>query len=73
MKRLIFFSILFALFCSSAFSLNIWLTLDKSQEQPMMKIMHQFLPDAKVRVFYWDGGLEQMSKLIRKDQAPMSC
>lgn len=62
-------SILFILL-SFVFSSEIWFTIDTSQNEEMKKISQAFFPNDIIRVFYWDNGLKEMTKLIKAGHKP---
>jgi hypothetical protein len=69
MKRL--FLVLVGIFImSSSFGLDIWLTLDPSQEQQLKQHVSKYFPQANIRVFYWDTALPQITKLIKHKKYP---
>lgn len=55
---------------SCSFGLDIWLTIDPSQEVQVKKHITHFLPQSNIRVFYWDSALPQITKLIKKKKYP---
>ena len=67
-KKLIIFLSLFLI--SIAFPLDVWLTLDKSQEEKVLPIVKRFLPKANISVYYWETALPQMISKINKHQLP---
>ena len=65
------FSILFGIIIMScSFGLDIWLTVDPSQEAQVKQHVTHFFPQATIRVFYWDTALPKITKLIKKKKYP---
>ncbi len=61
--------IIFLLF-SYSFSLELWLTIDKSQEAATQKLVKKYFPQANVTYFYWDTALNQITKKITQNKLP---
>ncbi len=62
--------ILFLLLLAFTYSSEIWFTVDKSQNDQILKISQEFFPNDEIKIFYWDTGLKEMSKLIKKGVKP---
>lgn len=61
---------LFVLLLSFSFSGEIWFTIDKSQNEQILEISKEFFPNDKIKIFFWDTGLKEMTKLIKKGAKP---
>ena len=55
---------------SFVFPLDIWVTIDKTQEASLKTFFSSILPQAKVKFFYWDTALKDINKLIKKNIKP---
>jgi hypothetical protein len=50
--------------------LDLWVTLDPSQETKIKESLHQFFPNAKVTTFYWETSFKDISNKIKGGEHP---
>ncbi|MDD5456026.1 MAG: hypothetical protein PHV30_03220 [Candidatus Margulisbacteria bacterium] len=64
-----YFFCFFILF-SFVFPLDLWLTLDKGQEDKITPILQQYFPQAKIRIIYWDNAFKEITKSFKNKKLP---
>ncbi|OGI11018.1 MAG: hypothetical protein A2Y40_00025 [Candidatus Margulisbacteria bacterium GWF2_35_9] len=55
---------------SFIFPLDIWITIDKSQQDNVVPIFKKFFPNSNLSIFYWEDALPKMISKIKRQDLP---